>query len=250
LFGTGIHHLLLLFIVFLWSGSLISFTANESLRNLMLRDLRLAVLGAGKLGETLVKGLLEAGVIEVGNVTVTAGHQPRLDHMRERFGVAGTLSNAKAVEKADIILLAVKPQTVPVVVTEISSTLKPSQLLISVAASVSTAFIEKHLAAANAFSEKDPATGVTVLNREGHNELEAANETWHRYLKQTDSVNPTVASLMARGYFGLAETSAGLSEAGEYVEKAAEAQNLAAEGQPTVNSAQNPTAQASDPDRG
>lgn len=93
-----------------------------------------------------------------------------------------------------------------------------------------------HLAAANALSEKDPATGATILTHEGHNELEAANQTWHRYLKQTESVNPIVASLMARGYFGLAETSGELAESQEYVKKAADTQNLAAEGQPTVNS--------------
>jgi hypothetical protein len=93
-----------------------------------------------------------------------------------------------------------------------------------------------HLAAANALSEKDPATGATVLTHEGHLELEGAMVAWNRYLKQTDSVNPTVATLMARGYFGLAETSAGIGESGEYVKKAAATQNLAAEGQPTINS--------------
>src|ERR1044071_4183440 len=113
----------------------------------MLRDKKLAVLGAGKLGETLIKGLLEARVIEVANIIVTAGHQQRLDKLRERFGVAGTLSNKMAIESADIIILSVKPQTVPVVVAEIGGLLKPSQLLISVAASVSSAFIEKHLKA-------------------------------------------------------------------------------------------------------
>jgi pyrroline-5-carboxylate reductase len=113
----------------------------------MLKDKKLAVLGAGKLGETLIKGLLGAGVIEVANVTVTAGHQHRLDQMRERFGVAGTLANKEAAAAADIIILSVKPQTVPHVVAEISAVLRPSQLLISVAASVSTAFIDKHLAA-------------------------------------------------------------------------------------------------------
>ncbi len=79
----------------------------------MLRDKKLAVLGAGKLGETLIKGLLEAGVIETSNIIVTAGHQPRLDRMRERFGVSGTLSNQLAVESADIVNDDVKPQTVP-----------------------------------------------------------------------------------------------------------------------------------------
>lgn len=112
----------------------------------MLRDKRLAVLGAGKLGETLIRGLIEAGVIDITNITVTAGHQPRLDALREKFGIAGTLSNQMAAESADIILLAVKPQTVPVVLAEIGESLRPSQLLISVAASVSVAFIEKHLA--------------------------------------------------------------------------------------------------------
>jgi pyrroline-5-carboxylate reductase len=111
----------------------------------MLKDKKLAVLGAGKLGETLIKGLLEARVTEVSNVMVTAGHQHRLDKMRERFGVAGTLSNKMAAESADIIILSVKPQTVPLVMAEISEALRPSQLLISVAASVSAAFIEKHL---------------------------------------------------------------------------------------------------------
>jgi pyrroline-5-carboxylate reductase len=111
----------------------------------MLKNKRLAVLGCGKLGETLIKGLLEAGVIDVADVIVTAGHQQRLEQMRERFGVAGTLSNKAAAKSADIIILAVKPQTVPRVVSEISDVLRAAQMLISVAASVSTAFIEKQL---------------------------------------------------------------------------------------------------------
>lgn len=114
----------------------------------MLKDKKLAVLGAGKLGETLIKGLLEAGVIDVNNVTVTAAHHPRLKQLKEKFNVKGTLSNAEAVATADIIILGVKPQTVPTVLAEIGDALQPHQLLISVAASVSIGFIEKHLQAA------------------------------------------------------------------------------------------------------
>lgn len=113
----------------------------------MLKDKKIAVLGAGKLGETLIKGLLEAGVIHTSNVRITAGHQQRLDQWRERFNIEGLLSNKAAAADADVIILAVKPQTVPIVMSEIGGELKPSQILISVAASVSTAFIEKHLAA-------------------------------------------------------------------------------------------------------
>jgi pyrroline-5-carboxylate reductase len=111
----------------------------------MLRDRKIALLGAGKIGETLLAGLLEAGVVEAANVTVTAGHPQRLDELRGRFGVTGTLSNAMAAERADVVLLSVKPQTVPAVLDDVGSVLRPDQLLISIAASVSTAFIEKRL---------------------------------------------------------------------------------------------------------
>jgi pyrroline-5-carboxylate reductase len=114
----------------------------------MLQDKKLAVLGAGKLGEALIGGLLDAGAIDALNVTVTAAHQARVDTVRERFGVNGTLSNPEAVEGADVVLLAVKPQTVPHVLEELGDALHPDQLLVSVAASVGTAFIDKRLPAA------------------------------------------------------------------------------------------------------
>lgn len=98
-----------------------------------------------------------------------------------------------------------------------------------------SALVRGHLGAANALSEKDPATGATILTHEGHLELEAASKVWNRYLAQTDSPNPIVAALMARGYAGLAETSSGNEEIQKFITMAAKTQELAAEGQPTVN---------------
>src|SRR5215831_19396285 len=100
----------------------------------MLEQKKLAILGAGKIGETLIRGLLEAEAIDVANVIVTAAHQQRLDLLEERFGIKGTLSNKEAAEFADIVVLSVKPQTVPSVVSEIAEVIRRTQLLISVAA--------------------------------------------------------------------------------------------------------------------
>ena len=111
----------------------------------MLDHKKLAVLGAGKLGETLIRGLLEAGVVRAADITVTAGHPQRVDLLRRELGVQGTLSNADAARAADIVILSVKPQTVPAVLAQVRGVIEPSHLLVSVAASVSTAFIEKHL---------------------------------------------------------------------------------------------------------
>jgi pyrroline-5-carboxylate reductase len=109
----------------------------------MLKRKKLAILGAGKIGESLIRGLLEAEAIDVANVIVTAAHQQRLDLLHERFQVKGDLSNKSAAQSADIIVLSVKPQTVPLVVSEIAEVIRPTQLLISVAASVTTAAIER-----------------------------------------------------------------------------------------------------------
>ena len=111
----------------------------------MLKGKRLAVLGAGKLGETLIRGLLDARAVDAGRITVTAGRRERAEGLARELGLTASPSNREAAEAADLVLLSVKPQQVAGVLSEIAEGLRPSQLLISVAASVSTAFIEKRL---------------------------------------------------------------------------------------------------------
>ncbi len=108
-------------------------------------DGRLAVLGAGKLGEALVRGLIDAGVVRAADVIVTAGHPERVLELTRALGVRGASSNAEAARDAGTLILGVKPQTVPAVLEELRGVLTPAQLLVSVAASVGSAFIEKHL---------------------------------------------------------------------------------------------------------
>jgi len=106
---------------------------------------RIAVLGAGKLGETLIRGLVNAGEVRAQDVTVTTGHRERVRDLVKRLGVRGATSNAAAVAGADIVLLCVKPQQVGGVIDEIAPVVKKSQLVVSAAASMSTAFIERRL---------------------------------------------------------------------------------------------------------
>ena len=111
----------------------------------MLTDRRLAILGAGKLGEALVRGLLDAGAITADRVVVTTATPERSGQLRDQLGVRAAARNADAVRDADVVLLAVKPQQVGPVLEELGGAWRDDQLLISVAASVSTAFIEKRL---------------------------------------------------------------------------------------------------------
>lgn len=92
------------------------------------------------------------------------------------------------------------------------------------------------IAAGNALAETDPQTGAAVVTPEGRAELNQAIEAWNRYLKQTDSPNPSPALLVAGAHFSLAETSTNMEEADANVKGAAAAQRIAAEARPNLGS--------------
>ncbi len=102
-----------------------------------LKGLRLAVLGAGNMGEALVRGLLRAGVVEPAQVIVTDPRIDRLEMFRREYSVESVVSNVLAVQNADIVILAVKPQILDRLVQEIAQPLPSHTLVISIAAGVS-----------------------------------------------------------------------------------------------------------------
>jgi pyrroline-5-carboxylate reductase len=103
---------------------------------------RIAILGAGKIGEALLAGLLSAGL---SDIVVTSRRQERVDELAERYGAAATLSNAEAIDGAGVVVLAVKPQDLEALLREIGPRLLPAQTVLSVAAAIPTAAIERHL---------------------------------------------------------------------------------------------------------
>ncbi len=111
----------------------------------MTKGKKLAVLGAGKMGETLISGMLDVGIIAREKIIATAKHSERLDTLKEKYKIAVTTNNRKAVKGADLVILAVKPQAVRELLEEIRVELNRAQVVISVVASVTTAFIERNL---------------------------------------------------------------------------------------------------------
>lgn len=103
-----------------------------------LQSKTVAILGCGKLGETLLAGMLEAGIVDPKKVIATAAHRERCDILSRKYGVHTTVHNLEAVKKADVLIIAVKPQVVRALLQEIAGELKTRQILISAAASVTT----------------------------------------------------------------------------------------------------------------
>ncbi|HET6698697.1 MAG TPA: pyrroline-5-carboxylate reductase [Nocardioidaceae bacterium] len=131
-----------------------------------------AVLGVGVMGETLLSGLIRAGR-SVDDLLVGEKRRERAAELRERYGVA-TVSNLEAAQKADTLLLVVKPQDMGDLLTEISGAVRPGQLVVSLAAGITTAFMESHLPDGVAVVRVMPNTpalvdeGMAAISRGSH----------------------------------------------------------------------------------
>jgi pyrroline-5-carboxylate reductase len=106
---------------------------------------RLAVLGAGKMGGILLRAFLDQKLVSPRHVSATVRHSDRAKALGKELGVRIGTDNSAAVRGADVVLLAVKPVQVAEVLREIRPAIKAGTLVVSVAASVPTKFIEQHL---------------------------------------------------------------------------------------------------------
>ncbi len=108
-------------------------------------QMRLAVIGAGKMGGILIEAFVKQGLVSPKNIFATVQHAARERKSGSTLPVTLGNDNRAAAKKADVIFLCVKPQTVGQVVDEIKSELNEKKLLISIAASVPTDYIERRL---------------------------------------------------------------------------------------------------------
>lgn len=103
---------------------------------------KFAIVGLGKLGGILLEAFLDKGLTKPSDVRATVHHEANAATRAEGYGVEVSTDNAAAVKDADVVLLCVKPYGVEGVCKEIAPHMKANSLLISVAASVPTHFIE------------------------------------------------------------------------------------------------------------
>lgn len=104
---------------------------------------RTAVIGAGVMGETLLAGLIRAGR-GAESIVVVEKRAERAAELAGRYAVE-VVPDVAAAAAADTVLLVVKPQDMAEVLREIGPALRPGQLLVSLAAGITTAFVESHV---------------------------------------------------------------------------------------------------------
>ncbi len=119
-----------------------------------------AIIGAGVMGEALLSGLVRAGR-RVDRLLVGEKRPERARELEERYGVA-VVDNIEAATRADTLALVVKPQDMGDLLDEIAPSLHDGQLVVSLAAGITTSFIEARVPAGVAVARVMPNTPALV----------------------------------------------------------------------------------------
>ena len=131
-----------------------------------------AVIGAGVMGETLLAGLIRAGR-RPQDLMVGEKRRERARELEERYGVE-VVPNVEAARAAPTLVLVVKPQDMGDVLDELAPVVRPGQLVVSLAAGITTAFVEARLPEGVAVVRVMPNTpalvdeGMAAISRGSH----------------------------------------------------------------------------------
>lgn len=104
--------------------------------------MRVGFVGAGMMGGALIHGIIESRIARPDDIWAGDIDEERLAELREKYGINATTDNEVVVENSDVLILAVKPQVLPSVLSHLEP---ESQLVVSIAAGVPTRLIEQGL---------------------------------------------------------------------------------------------------------
>lgn len=103
---------------------------------------KLAFIGAGSMTEAMISGIVNKGFLKKDNIIVTnRRNQERLNFLQEKYQIHCVRDSKKAVKDAEIIILSMQPFDVKEAVQSLERSVTSDQLIISVAAGISTEFI-------------------------------------------------------------------------------------------------------------
>lgn len=120
----------------------------------------IAVLGAGKIGEALLSGLLQGGR-SAEDLLFTERHPERSAELIARYGITAVEVD-EAAKRADVLVVAVKPQDISPVLDELATVVGPSSLVVSLCAGLPTALYERRLPAGVPVVRVMPNTPMVV----------------------------------------------------------------------------------------
>ncbi len=129
----------------------------------MKKNMKIGFLGGGNMAEALMKGLIQAKLVTPSNVIASDVISARRKYISATLKIKTTDNNQDVVKNADVIFIAVKPNVVDPLLDEVGTFINSSQLIISIAAGITTAKIGKKLSSDVPVIRVMPNTPALVL---------------------------------------------------------------------------------------
>ncbi|CAI8788300.1 MULTISPECIES: pyrroline-5-carboxylate reductase [Pseudomonas] len=107
---------------------------------------RIAFIGAGNMAASLIGGLRAKG-LEAAQIRASDPGEETRARVSAEHGIETFADNAQAIDGANVVVLAVKPQAMKAVCEAIRPSLKPDQLVVSIAAGITCASMNNWLGA-------------------------------------------------------------------------------------------------------
>lgn len=106
---------------------------------------KLGMVGGGAMGSALLDGIIQAGLFKPETVFLAETDQSKREALRERLGINLCETLEGLARECQLVILAVKPQVLPVVLRELGPAINPNHLIISIVAGASLAVLEKQI---------------------------------------------------------------------------------------------------------
>ena len=130
-----------------------------------MKKYNIGFIGCGKMASASIKGLIKSNFSKPEELLATQAEREGLEAKSKELGIEVILDNKELVKRSEVVIIAVKPNQVEGVLDEIKEFLTPDKLLVSIAAGVTTHFLESKLSDGTKVIRVMPNTPALV--REG-----------------------------------------------------------------------------------
>ena len=106
---------------------------------------KLGFIGVGNMGEALLRGIISSGLMPPADIFASDADSEKLSGLVDELGITAVEGNCELVQRASVVLFALKPNIIEKVLSEVSPHINPPKWCISIAAGIKTDVIENIL---------------------------------------------------------------------------------------------------------
>lgn len=111
----------------------------------MLSDLKIDFIGPGVMAEAMVRGLIDRAGVSPDQILMSGPRENRLSELSQAYGVSTTTDNLESVKESDIVIIAVKPQSLDIALRDLPGAISDDALVLSIVAGATMEGISKRL---------------------------------------------------------------------------------------------------------